>query len=329
MISLHGLWRRLRRYSRHWREAELLRWNLKVMGTELARQRYAAGLAGPELALPAEPTAIGLASRLCRQADIEHPWLHHWCRELRAFPRYHRKLWEDCFVIQTLWETGMLAPGKRGLGFAVGQEWLPSLFAARGAEVLATDLDPGDARAREWRCSGQHGAAVEALFQPHLISRADFARRVRFRAVDMAAIPADLAGGFDFLWSVCAFEHLGGLERGLDFVLDAMRCLRPGGIAVHTTEYNLDDSAGTLRRGPTVLYQRQHLEMLARRLAAAGHEMLPLRDDKADGVLDGFIDLPPFAEQPMAPGTLHAPHLRLAYRGYPVTSAGVVIRAAG
>ena len=95
----------------------MLRWNLKVLGTELARQRYAAGLAGPEAPLPAEPSAIGLGSRLCAQADIEAAWLRHWCGALRAWPRYHRKLWEDCFVIQSLWEAGMLAPGRRGLGF--------------------------------------------------------------------------------------------------------------------------------------------------------------------------------------------------------------------
>jgi hypothetical protein len=44
-------------------------------------------------------------------------------------------------------------------------------------------------------------------------------------------------------------------------------------------------------------------------------------------VLDNYVDLPPFAEAPGPLGALFAPHLRLAYRGYPVTSAGLLIRA--
>ncbi|MBD0274974.1 MAG: hypothetical protein ICV73_23995 [Acetobacteraceae bacterium] len=107
-----------------------------------------------------------------------------------------------------------------------------------------------------------------------------------------------------------------------------MRCLRPGGVAVHTTEFNTDAAGGTLRRGTTVLYQRRHLDALARRLAEAGHGMLPLDDSPGDGPLDAFVDLPPYGEEgggpPAAP---QPPHLRLSIRGFPVTSAGVLARA--
>ncbi len=311
------------------REALLLRWNLKVLATELARQRYAAGLAGPEAALPDLPRRLPLSSRVCRQADIEDPWLRHWCGQLRMAPMYHRKVWEDCFVLQALWEGGMLAPGRRALGFAVGQEWLPAFLVGRGIEVLATDLDPEDVRARAWRDTGQHAAAADPLFQPHLVGEADFARLLRHRAVDMAAIPPDLTqGGFDFVWSVCSLEHLGTIERGLDFVLQAMRCLRPGGLAVHTTEFNLDADGPTMERGATVLFQRRHLDLLAARLAAAGHRMLPLGEDAArGGVLDDYVDLPPFAHDPSPFGALDPPHLRMALEGHAVTSVGIVVRA--
>mgnify|MGYP005869253905 CR=1 FL=1 len=145
----------------------------------------------------------------------------------------------------------MLAPGRRALGFAVGREWLPAFFAGLGIEVLATDLDPEDARARAWIETGQHAPAGDKLFQPHLVGEEAFARLVRHRAVDMNAIPEDLKRGrFDFLWSVCSLEHLGSLERGEDFVVEAMRCLRPGGVAVHTTEFNLDaEGDGAAGRG--------------------------------------------------------------------------------
>ncbi len=314
------------------REAAVLRATVKALGAELARQRCAAGFAGPDAALPPEPVALGLGSRTCRQADIEHDWLRHWCGRLGIWPAYHRKVWEVCFIAQAAWEAGALAPGRRALGFAVGREALPSLFAAAGMEVVATDLPAGDARAREWVRTGQHAGgreAKEALFRPGLLGTEEFERRVSFRAVDMRRVPPDLLrGGFDLVWSSCAVEHLGTIGRGADFVLEAMRCLRPGGVAVHTTEFNTDAAGGTLRRGSTVLFQRRHLDALARRLAGAGHRMLPLDDAPGEGPLDAFVDLPPYGEE--AAGGLGAPqppHLRLSIRGYPATSAGIVARA--
>jgi ABC-type microcin C transport system permease subunit YejB len=42
---------RLLRRFRPYREYELQRWDLKVVGTEMARLRYEAGLAGPDVPL--------------------------------------------------------------------------------------------------------------------------------------------------------------------------------------------------------------------------------------------------------------------------------------
>lgn len=46
--------------------------------------------------------------------------------------RLNRKIWEWCYVAEALSERGMLLPGRRGLGFAVGQEPLVALFASAG-----------------------------------------------------------------------------------------------------------------------------------------------------------------------------------------------------
>ena len=95
------------------REAALAAWNTKVLGSLLARQAYEAGLAGYGVPAPETPQPAGLTGRLCRQADIEGPWVRHWCRALGTTPFYHRKLWEDCYILQVLWEAGLLAPGGR------------------------------------------------------------------------------------------------------------------------------------------------------------------------------------------------------------------------
>jgi len=303
-------------------------WNSKQMGALLARQFYQAGMAGPGIPAPEDPVLARLGGRLCRQEDIEAPWLHHWCARLGMAPIYHRKVWEECFVAQALWEAGMLAPRRRGLGFAVGRELLPAFIAAQGAEVLATDLRQEDRRARVWQETGQHARQHDHLFYPHLLGREDFDARVVFRAVDMARIPEDLSqGGFDFLWSVCSLEHLGTLRAGQDFILRAMACLRPGGVAVHTTEFNLAEDGPTQAQGLTVLYQRRHIEELGVRLAAAGHTLLTVDFTAGDGVLDRFVDIPPFALPDGTPPVPDTPHLRLGQQEHVATSIGLIIRA--
>ena len=305
-------------------------WNMKVLGITLARQCYQAGLAGPGVAGPPEPVAAGLAGGLCRQADIESPWLRHWCGQLGIFPLYHRKVWEHCFILQALWEAGALAAGKAALGFAVGAEPLPALLAARGVQVLATDLDGRNAAAQVWRATRQHGGSREQLFHPHLVDRCAFDSRVDYRTADMNRIPADLHGRFDACWSSCAMEHLGSIAHGLRFVESAMRCLRPGGTAVHTMEFNLHAAqSGSLRTGSTVLFEEQDVLDLAQRLREAGHQVASIAFDRGDGLLDGFIDVPPFSADEGGPAAMPpAPHLRVAFRGHVVTSLGIIVRAA-
>lgn len=321
---------RLRLHRRGVPERRHAALDLKVMGAALARQLYAQGLAGPGLAAPPRPILANLTSGVARQDHVEAPWLRHWCARLGMVPLYHRKVWEECFAAQALWEAGMLAAGRSGIGFAVGREYLPAFAAAHGMRVLATDLRPKDPRARMWHESGQHAGEADHLFLPHLVDRASFDANVRFREVDMADIPPDLlAGGFDCLWSVCAFEHLGSLDAGMEFVIRAMACLRPGGLAVHTTEFNTDPDGPTPSRGTTVLYQRRHIEALGERLARAGHHLLPVDFAGGEGLLDRFVDLPPFHNPDGSQAVPDAPHLRLSLRGHVATSIGLIIRAGG
>jgi SAM-dependent methyltransferase len=310
-------------------EARYLAWNSKVLGSGLARQLYAQGLAGPDAAVQTFPTQVRLTSGLCRQAHIEQPWLRYWCHRLRMYPTYHRKVWEDCFVTQALWEAGMLNGHRRALGFAVGREALPAFFAAHGVEVLATDLAAQDQKARGWQETGQHASELNHLYWPQIVERETFDRLVTFQSADMRRIPDALADGSrDFVWSVCSFEHLGSIEAGLAFVMRAMDCLRPGGIAVHTTEFNMAEEGPTLEKGRTVLFQRRHIEALRERLAAKGHELLPVDYDPGDGILDQFIDLPPYSREDASLPVADAPHLRLIKGEFIVTSIGLIIRKA-
>lgn len=265
----------------------------------------------------AGPPSIGRpVSQLCTQGQLEDPVFLGLMEELAVSgTRLHRKLWEFGYILAVLKTSGVLRPGARGLGFGVGREPLPSLFAKYQVDVLATDA-PTELDARKgWTSTGQHSADLDAVHLPKIVDRDTFLRHVAFAAVDMNDIPADLRE-FDFCWSACCFEHLGSLEHGLRFFENSLRCLRPGGIAVHTTEFNLSSNDETFEHPNTSIYRRQDIERLMSRLLEAGHEVWPLNLHPGDGLADEHIDLPPYA----------IPHLKLELARHTCTSIGVVAR---
>jgi hypothetical protein len=202
----------------------------------------------------------------------------------------------------------------------VGREPLVSAFAARGVDVVATDLDPTAREAGGWVGTGQHAAGgLEALVHAGICDPEVFTAHVSSRVVDMRAIPADLRG-FDFCWSACALEHLGSLEEGLRFIEGSLATLAPGGIAVHTTEFNLSSDEGTIESGPTVVFRERDLRALVTRLEGAGHQVAALDLAPGDGVLDHYLDVPPYG---------HHPSVRLLMDRYAVTSVAIVVRAGG
>jgi SAM-dependent methyltransferase len=205
----------------------------------------------------------------------------------------HRKLWEWCFITDVLDKEGMLSSGQKGLGFAVGREPLVSFFASRGVEILASDLDVERAANAGWVGSNEHAASLE-----------------------MHNFSFNELGKFDFVWSSCAFEHLGSLEHGLKYVENAMDCVKPGGIAVHTTEFNVGSNEETHSEGGTVIYRRQDIEELASRLRRDGH-LIKIKYNFGDQPSDYNVDVPPYT---------HDVHLKLHLMGHTTTSIGIVIR---
>ncbi len=260
------------------------------------------------------PTAT---SRLCREADIATPWY----RELAALagerPRVNRKQWEHLATVQALRDLGCLGSGKRGLGFGVGREPLPALFAGMGAEVVATDL-PSGAGANGWSASGQHCDAPDDLLCPSACTVEEFRRLVSYRPLDMTRIPGDLHGAFDFTWSSCALEHLGSLEAGLRFIVDQARCLKPGGWAAHTTEFNVLSDRETWTTGGTVAYRARDLRALAAACTRSGLILGAVDLDPGDRPLDWSIDRWPYRPEP---------HLKLLAEGrFVLTSVQLLVQ---
>jgi SAM-dependent methyltransferase len=247
---------------------------------------------------------------------MREPHYTYWCNEIREIPRMHRKQWEFCYILQALNYHGMLEHGRRGLGFGVGLEPLAAVFADRGVQILGTDLAPEDAHSAGWVETAQHAQSKQALNDRGICDPAKFSRLVDFRFMDMNAIDHDLHGQFDFCWSACAFEHLGAIMLGLEFVVNSLKCLRPGGIAVHTTELNCSSNDETLDNANTVLFRRRDFLALQQRLRLEGAEM-EFNFNLGQQPLDQHVDIPPYS---------HDQHLKLQIEQWAVTSIGLIIR---
>lgn len=230
-------------------------------------------------------------------------------------PNSHRKQWEFCYIYRVLETAGMLQPGKRGLVFGAGREPLVSAVAATGARVLATDMAPDTAMENGWADTSQHAWGKEALNERGLCPPELFDTNVDFRVVDMNHIPDDL-GTFDFIWSACAFEHLGSLRSGHDFIMNAANLLAPGGIGVHTTEMNCSSNFKTLAKGSTVLFRQRDFRQMAQELGERGFEVC-LNFDLGDEPLDHHVDVAPYKSDE---------HLKLQIARWVTTSFGLVAR---
>lgn len=283
-----------------------------------------------------------LISQLCKESDFDAEWfnagstilyqtfqtyirhyidvnLHHLNAETLLPILYHRKFWEFCYIYQALSERGLLIPGSRGLGFGVGKEPLVSLFASSGCAIKATDLDLDSAQKAGWANSDQHAVGIDCLNDYGLCDPAAFSRLVAYENVDMNQIPDRYANQFDFTWSSCAFEHCGSIELGKKFLINQMKCLRPGGIAVHTTEYNLSSNEDTIEQSVLVIFRKRDIEDMVQTLRGLGHQ-IEIDLESGTELKNTCVDLPPYTFKP---------HLRLQLLNWVSTSIGLIIKKSG
>lgn len=270
------------------------------------------------------PTFTNLVSQATSAAQCQDPTYLQWLRDLTGEPvtarPYNRKLWEWAYIAEAVTEAGLMQAGRTALGFGVGTEPLPALFASRGLDVLATDQ--GTAGTASWAANGQLMIGLSSLSHPYLIPDEELAARVRVRDVDMNDVPSDL-GTFDVIWSSCVLEHLGSPRRGLDFVLESCRMLAPGGIAVHTTELELTRRDTTADHGHCAVYRLVDLREFAGQLADAGLMSSFNFTVSMDTPEDRWVSL--VAEDgDAAPDDIA--HLRLALGDSVSTSFGLLIR---
>lgn len=168
------------------RDVANLRANSKLFAAYIGELTYNSK---PQVRNVVGPARIGTKGRVCKQRDFSSPWFFYWATRLKFAPRLHRKLWEDAYIVQCLWERGCLEPGKSGLGFAVGMEALSSLFVSCGVScgvsITATDLPADDERSQGWSLTHQHASNVEVLWKPQLVDREQFLDKCSFEFIDI------------------------------------------------------------------------------------------------------------------------------------------------
>jgi len=226
----------------------------------------------------------------------------------------NRKAWEFVFIAQALYERGMIADGKKGLGFAVGKEPLPSLFAKYGCKIIATDIDSSTEAGMIWTTSNQHAGHLEDLYKTDICDKETFFKNVSYSFLDMNNITSDFAD-FDFCWSSCAFEHLGSIEKCKQFLYNMVNCLKPGGIAVHTTEYNLSYN-GYMDAGWNANFGRADFREMYDSLTALGHHVEELDFQLGDLDNENYISYHPYDK----------PHFKLFIDGNICTSFALIIQ---
>lgn len=276
-----------------------------------------AKLHGAPIECPGLVDSAPLKWQPCTFASLESTNFQHWAAKLRERQtRPHRKIWEWAFIAQALYERNCLFDGARGLGFAVGTEPLAALFADMGCRIVATDLDLAAARAGGWTRTHEHAECIGVLNERNICDPKKFSDNVRFMNVDMCDVPEGLVG-FDFLWSSCAIEHLGSIDVAMAFVSRAMRCLKSGGLAIHTTEFNCDSETVTIERGKDVILRKSDFMRLREILSADGQDVGEIDFTLGTSEADLFVDDAPFK----GPS-----HLKLRIGGFASTSFGMIIR---
>lgn len=280
--------------------------------------------------IPSSPQTQNLVSKVSTQEDIESDWSRYWINELGKEFKYHRKNWEQSFIMQVLFEHGMLNEGKRGCGLGCGKEPLPSYFVKKGCNITAGDK-PDKNNNGNWVEGGQYTESLSDLFYKNIVDFNDFKEKLELRYIDLNKIPQEFFGLYDFCWSVCVIEHIGSIQAGLDFLKNSLRLLKPGGISVHTTEFNYLNTPQTIDNCGSVIFKREHIEQLSENILKLGGKVIGSNFSYGNGIFDIYIDNPPYFHQKIEGINMQyppydVPHIKLNIDGFPATCFGIIIK---
>ena len=234
-------------------------------------------------------------SNLCNYEDFLTNDYEEFCNLIGEQKKIHRKQWEFYVIYKKLLEYLGDFNCKKGLGFAVGQEVIVPLFLNLNADITASDLNPNDSDSLAWINSNQH---ISNGFDKYVDSgyiKKDILNKCKFDFINMNNIPSKyLMNEYNFIWSSCALEHLGSLQNGFNYIINSLKCLKKGGIAVHTTEYNFKSNDNTLETSGCVSYRKKDIEWLISEIEKLGYYIEPINFNRNDNIVNNYIDPFPY-----------------------------------
>jgi hypothetical protein len=251
--------------------------------------------------------------------DMQHPRYQKICREtLRKEPNLHRKQWEWIYILEKLKSSNFLIPGSRGIGFGVGTEPLSSYFVSQGCEILATDAPSilVNGTVEDWKKTAQHAASLEDIWDAAIVDKQTFAKLCSYTTLDMNNY-TEIPKGFNFHWSSCVIEHLGGIRNALDFIVESAQRLAPGGVGIHTTEFNLSSDRDTVDQPGTCILRKSDIDRLIELLDKINIVLDPVILDPGQHPYNFHVDTPPYSS---------SVHLRLQLEQFAATSIGLIVR---
>jgi FkbM family methyltransferase len=199
-----------------------------------------------------------------------------WMDFLKEKPKLHSKQFQYYAIMEAANDVlGNLETNKSAIGFGVGVEPIPAGLGRLGFQVTATDFLEGEI-ASAWFNTSQLAASAQDLNTREILSAAEFNARVSFKSMDMNNIPESFENCFDFVWSTCALGHIGGYQKGLDFIFNSAKLLRPGGIALHTTELDMSPNSDRFDSPNLSFYKIEDILELKVRLEGVGFEVADL-----------------------------------------------------
>ncbi len=174
-------------------------------------------------------------NKICDRRDWEDP---EWRRGFEDLGyvydpvRLHRKEWEFTQGLYGLRKLRRLCPDAVALGLGCGHEPILYYFANRLRKVVATDLYEGDFSGRE---ADPYVLAAPEHFAPFAYRR----ERLEVRRMDATEIVFP-DRSFDIVFSFSSLELFGSRKKQARALSEIRRVLRPGGIALITTEIILN-----------------------------------------------------------------------------------------
>lgn len=143
-----------------------------------------------------------------------------------------RKRWEYCWLSERCQDLYGKQPIASMLGLAAGREPLIYHFAHLSEKVVATDLYDTRGAWRESRLDASEVPGNSPFPYPR--------DRLTVRNMDMRSIDYP-ARSFDLVWSCSSVEHVSTLDEFIQVFHEIHRVLKPGGHALITTEFSLDE----------------------------------------------------------------------------------------